>query len=98
MLQTKNPDELDSFLKQIGMMTFMMSIMLAVGLNYFWHIWIETYSKRITFPLFFIILTVMIPDFQTLMLPLLKVISNGELKKFDSDFFDNEYLKQKQWK
>ncbi len=34
----------------------------------------------------------MIPDFQTLMLPLLKVFSNGELKKFDSDYFDNEYL------
>ena len=35
MLQTKNPEELDSFLKQIGMMTFMMSLMLAIGLNYF---------------------------------------------------------------
>ncbi len=35
MLQTKSPEELDSFLKQIGIMTFMMSVLLTIGLNYF---------------------------------------------------------------
>ncbi|MCC2589797.1 1,4-dihydroxy-2-naphthoate octaprenyltransferase [Chryseobacterium sp. MFBS3-17] len=35
ILQTKDPRELDPYLKQIGIFTLTMSVMLAVGLNYF---------------------------------------------------------------
>ena len=35
ILQTKEPRELDPFLKQIGITTITMAILLAVGLNYF---------------------------------------------------------------
>lgn len=35
ILQTKHPKELDQFLKQIGIMTLAMSVLLAIGLNYF---------------------------------------------------------------
>ena len=35
ILQTKEPRLLDPFLKQIGIITMMMAILLAVGLNYF---------------------------------------------------------------
>ncbi len=35
ILQTKEPRELDPFLKQIGIITFMMAVLLAFGLNYF---------------------------------------------------------------
>ena len=35
ILLTKDPKELDPFLKQVGLLTLMMSILLAFGLNYF---------------------------------------------------------------
>lgn len=35
IMQTKDPKELDPFLKQIGILTLVMSIMIAFGLNYF---------------------------------------------------------------
>lgn len=35
ILQTKDPRELDPYLKQIGIFTLTMSVLLAVGLNYF---------------------------------------------------------------
>lgn len=35
IMQVKEPKELDPFLKQVGMMTLVMSILVAVGLNYF---------------------------------------------------------------
>ncbi|MDO5616921.1 MAG: 1,4-dihydroxy-2-naphthoate octaprenyltransferase [Cruoricaptor ignavus] len=35
ILQTKHPKELDPFLKQVGIMTLTMSVLLAIGLNYF---------------------------------------------------------------
>ena len=35
ILQTKEPKDLDPFLKQVGIITLMMAILLAVGLNYF---------------------------------------------------------------
>ena len=35
ILQTREPHLLDPFLKQIGIITMMMAILLAVGLNYF---------------------------------------------------------------
>lgn len=35
IMQTKTPKELDPFLKQVGIITFIMSVLLAFGLNYF---------------------------------------------------------------
>ncbi len=35
ILAVKNPKELDPFLKQVGILTFMMAILLAFGLNFF---------------------------------------------------------------
>lgn len=35
IMQVKEPKELDPFLKQVGIITFMMAILVAVGLNYF---------------------------------------------------------------
>lgn len=35
ILATKTPAELDPFLKQVGILTFAMAVLLAVGLNYF---------------------------------------------------------------
>lgn len=35
ILHTKEPKDLDPFLKQIGIMTFMMAVLLACGLNFF---------------------------------------------------------------
>ena len=35
ILATKEPKNLDPFLKQVGILTLMMSILLAFGLNYF---------------------------------------------------------------
>lgn len=35
ILAVKSPDELDPFLKQIGILTLMMAVLLAFGLNYF---------------------------------------------------------------
>ncbi|MGS0748698.1 1,4-dihydroxy-2-naphthoate octaprenyltransferase [Halpernia sp. GG3] len=35
IMEVKEPHELDQFLKQVGIITFMMSIMVAIGLNYF---------------------------------------------------------------
>lgn len=35
IMQIKEPKELDPFLKQVGLLTFMMSVLTAVGLNYF---------------------------------------------------------------
>lgn len=35
ILQVKSPTDLDPFLKQVGIITFMMSVLLAVGLNLF---------------------------------------------------------------
>lgn len=35
ILQTKTPEKLDPFLKQVGILTLMMSVLLAFGLNYF---------------------------------------------------------------
>ena len=35
ILQTKEPKELDPFLKQIGIITLVMAVLLALGLNYF---------------------------------------------------------------
>lgn len=35
IIATKNPKELDPFLKQVGIMTLMMAVLMAFGLNYF---------------------------------------------------------------
>jgi 1,4-dihydroxy-2-naphthoate octaprenyltransferase len=35
IMQVKEPKELDPFLKQVGIITFMMAVLVAVGLNYF---------------------------------------------------------------
>lgn len=35
IMQVKEPKELDPFLKQVGIMTFMMAVLVAFGLNYF---------------------------------------------------------------
>ncbi|AZA85681.1 1,4-dihydroxy-2-naphthoate octaprenyltransferase [Chryseobacterium shandongense] len=35
IMAVKNPRELDPFLKQVGIMTFMMAVLTAVGLNFF---------------------------------------------------------------
>lgn len=35
ILSVENPSALDPFLKQVGILTFMMAILLAFGLNYF---------------------------------------------------------------
>lgn len=35
IMQVKDPKELDPFLKQVGIITFMMAVLVAVGLNYF---------------------------------------------------------------
>ncbi|MBW8362324.1 MAG: 1,4-dihydroxy-2-naphthoate octaprenyltransferase [Kaistella sp.] len=35
IMQVQNPQELDPFLKQVGIITLIMSIMVAIGLNYF---------------------------------------------------------------
>lgn len=35
MMEVKEPKELDPFLKQVAMITFVMSILVAIGLNYF---------------------------------------------------------------
>jgi 1,4-dihydroxy-2-naphthoate octaprenyltransferase len=35
IMEVKAPHELDQFLKQVGIITFMMSILVAIGLNYF---------------------------------------------------------------
>lgn len=35
IMEVKNPKELDPFLKQVGIMTLMMAILVAFGLNYF---------------------------------------------------------------
>lgn len=35
IMQVKEPKELDPFLKQVGIMTLMMAVLVAVGLNYF---------------------------------------------------------------
>lgn len=35
ILAVKNPKELDPFLKQVGILTFMMAVLLAFGLNFF---------------------------------------------------------------
>ena len=35
IMQVKEPKELDPFLKQVGVITFMMAVLVAVGLNYF---------------------------------------------------------------
>lgn len=35
IMQVKDPKELDPFLKQVGIMTLMMAVLVAVGLNYF---------------------------------------------------------------
>lgn len=35
ILATKDPSQLDPFLKQVGILTFAMAVLLAVGLNYF---------------------------------------------------------------
>jgi 1,4-dihydroxy-2-naphthoate octaprenyltransferase len=35
IMAVKNPRELDPFLKQVGIMTFMMAVLTALGLNFF---------------------------------------------------------------
>lgn len=35
IMEVKEPRELDQFLKQVGIITFMMSVLVAIGLNYF---------------------------------------------------------------
>lgn len=35
IMQTKEPKDLDPFLKQVGIITFIMAILVAIGLNYF---------------------------------------------------------------
>lgn len=35
IMEVKEPHELDQFLKQVGIITFMMSVLVAIGLNYF---------------------------------------------------------------
>jgi len=35
IMTVKNPRELDPFLKQVGIMTFMMAVLTALGLNFF---------------------------------------------------------------
>ncbi len=35
IMAVKNPKELDPFLKQVGIMTFMMAVLTAFGLNFF---------------------------------------------------------------
>lgn len=35
IMEVKEPHELDQFLKQVGIITFMMSILVAIGLNFF---------------------------------------------------------------
>jgi 1,4-dihydroxy-2-naphthoate octaprenyltransferase len=35
IMAVKEPKELDPFLKQVAMITFVMSILVAIGLNYF---------------------------------------------------------------
>ena len=35
IMEVKEPHELDQFLKQVGIITFMMSLLVAIGLNYF---------------------------------------------------------------
>lgn len=35
MMEVKEPKELDPFLKQVAMITFVMSVLVAIGLNYF---------------------------------------------------------------
>jgi len=35
IMAVKEPSELDPFLKQVGILTLMMAVLLAFGLNYF---------------------------------------------------------------
>ena len=35
MMEVKEPKELDPFLKQVGIITLLMSVLVAFGLNYF---------------------------------------------------------------
>ncbi|SFI47911.1 1,4-dihydroxy-2-naphthoate octaprenyltransferase [Halpernia frigidisoli] len=35
IMEVKEPQELDQFLKQVGIITFMMSVLVAIGLNFF---------------------------------------------------------------
>jgi 1,4-dihydroxy-2-naphthoate octaprenyltransferase len=35
MMEVKEPKELDPFLKQLGIITLLMSVLVAFGLNYF---------------------------------------------------------------
>lgn len=35
IMQTKESKDLDPFLKQVGIITFIMAILVAIGLNYF---------------------------------------------------------------
>ena len=35
IMKVKSPNELDPFLKQVGIITLMMAVLVALGLNYF---------------------------------------------------------------